>query len=65
METTQMQETLATVLEWLPKQATVLEIERAMCYYDGDNSKPYCDLVYAGLDIIRKLLKLRNAPDVG
>ncbi len=65
MKNSYTKDALTTILNWLPKQATVLEIERAMCYYDGDNSKPYCDLVYAGLDIMRNLLKLRDAPDVG
>ena len=25
------------------------ELEKALMYYDGDNTKPFCDLVYKAL----------------
>jgi hypothetical protein len=31
------------------------EIEKAIVHYDGDNSKPYCDLVYKGLKLLQLL----------
>lgn len=30
------------------------EIEKALIYYDGDNSKPYCDLVYKALKLLQR-----------
>lgn len=35
------------------------EIEKALMEYDGDNSKPYCDLVWAGL---KELQRKHDAP---
>lgn len=37
------------------------DVERAICHYDGDNTKPYCDLVFEGLWVIRKYLKVRES----
>lgn len=31
------------------------EIEQALVHYDGDNSKPYCDLVYKALKLLQKV----------
>jgi hypothetical protein len=31
------------------------EIEKALAEYDGDNSKPYCDLVWRGLKLLQLL----------
>lgn len=31
------------------------EIELALMHYDGDNSKPYCDLVWRGLKLLQLL----------
>ena len=39
------------------------EVVSAITQYDGDGSKPYCDLVYCGLSIIRKYLKKRSEYD--
>lgn len=47
----------------VPAGLTHSELERAVCQYDGDSSKPYCDLVRCGLDIIRKYLEKRSEYD--
>lgn len=39
----------------IPSTLTPYELERALCEYDGDGSKAFCDLVYAGLKIIQKI----------
>ena len=45
-------------------ELTEQEVVSAITQYDGDGSKPYCDLVYCGLSIIRKYLKKRSEYDV-
>ena len=39
----------------VPSTLMSYELERALCEYDGDGSKAFCDLVYAGLKIIQKI----------
>lgn len=47
----------------VPTGLTDSELEMVICQYDGDISKPYCDLVRCGLDIIRKYLEKRSEYD--
>ncbi len=49
-------QTMEEIFRWIPKDLTMLDVEHAIAHYDGDGSKPYCDLVYCGLDIIRNYL---------
>lgn len=51
------------MFKYVPKDLTSDEVCRAISHYDGDGSKPYCDLVYCGLDIIREYLKVRGDLD--
>lgn len=51
------------LFRYVPEDLTEQEIVSAITQYDGDGSKPYCDLVYCGLDIIRKYLKKRSEYD--
>lgn len=44
----------------LPNELPRGEIDAALVVYDGDRSKPYCDLVYIGLCIIREFYKLHD-----
>ena len=48
---------------YVPEDLTEQEVVSAITQYDGDGSKPYCDLVYCGLSIIRKYLKKRSEYD--
>lgn len=57
-----MQEILA-MFRYVPEDLTEQELSIAISHYDGDGSKPYCDLVYYGLDIIREYLKKRSEYD--
>lgn len=45
------------LFRYVPEDLTEQEVVSAITQYDGDGSKPYCDLVYCGLSIIRKYLK--------
>lgn len=54
-----MQEVLS-IFDTIPSDLTEHEVSCAIASYDGDGSKPYCDLVYCGLDIIRKYMKRRE-----
>lgn len=56
-------ENLLDVFKWVPSELTTDEVCRAIAHYDGDGSKPYCDLVYCGLGIIREYLKIRGDLD--
>lgn len=56
-------ENVLNMFKYVPKDLTSDEICRAISHYDGDGSKPYCDLVYCGLDIIREYLKVRGDLD--
>ena len=47
------------LFQYVPEDLT----EQAITQYDGDGSKPYCDLVYCGLSIICKYLKKRSEYD--
>lgn len=53
-------ESVLDMFKWVPKDLTVDEVCKAITHYDGDGSKPYCDLVYCGLDVIRKYLEERS-----
>ena len=53
-------ESVLDMFKWVPKDLTANEVCRAITHYDGDGSKPYCDLVYCGLDVIRKHLEVRS-----
>ncbi len=44
---------------YVPKILTANDVLTAITHYD-DGSKPYCDLVCCGLDIIRKYLTVRS-----
>lgn len=51
------------LFRYVPEDLTEQEVVSAITQYDGDGSKPYCDLVYCGLNIIRKYLKKRSEYD--
>ena len=51
------------LFRYVPENLTEQEVVSAITQYDGDGSKPYCDLVYCGLSIIRKYLKKRSEYD--
>ena len=51
------------LFRYVPESLTEQEVVSAITQYDGDGSKPYCDLVYCGLSIIRKYLKKRSEYD--
>ncbi len=44
----------------VPKDLTADDVCEAISHYDGDGSKPYCDLVCCGLDIIRQYFTVRS-----
>lgn len=48
------------LFRYVPKSLTEDDVCDAIAHYDGDGSKPYCDLVYHGLDIIRGYVKNRE-----
>lgn len=56
----QKMECVLDIFKWVPNDLTVGEVCKAIIHYDGDGSKPYCNLVYCGLDIIRKYLEIRD-----
>lgn len=51
------------LFRYVPEDLTEQDIVSAITQYDGDGSKPYCDLVYCGLSIIRNYLKKRSEFD--
>ena len=51
------------LFRYVPEGLTEQEVVSAITQYDGDGSKPYCDLVCCGLSIIRKYLKKRSEFD--
>ena len=51
------------LFRYVPENLTEQEVVSAITQYDGDGSKPYCDLVYCGLSIIRKYLRKRSEYD--
>ena len=51
------------LFRYVPENLTEQEVVSAITQYDGDGSKPYCDLVYCGLSIICKYLKKRSEYD--
>lgn len=51
------------LFQYVPEDLTEQEVVSAITQYDGDGSKPYCDLVYCGLSIICKYLKKRSEYD--
>lgn len=57
-----MQEIL-DIFKYVPDNLTELDLARATTQYDGDSSKPFCDLVFCGLDIIRSYHKKRSEYD--
>lgn len=56
-------ENVLDMFKWVPSELTTDDVCKAITHYDGDGSKPYCDLVYCGLDIIRTYLKVRSDLD--
>lgn len=48
------------IFENVHDDITDRDVEQAIMHYDGDDTKPYCDLVFAGLCVIRKYLKVRE-----
>ncbi len=48
------------IFKYVPDNLTELDLARATAQYDGDGSKPFCDLVFCGLDIIRRYNKKRS-----
>lgn len=57
-----MQEIL-DIFKYVPDNLTELDLAQATTHYDGDRSKPFCDLVFCGLDIIRSYYKKRSEYD--
>lgn len=53
-------EQLLKLFDYVPESLTDKDLEMALMYYDGDESKPYCDIVYWGLSVLRKYLKVRD-----
>ena len=51
------------LFQYVSEDLTEQEVVSAITQYDGDGSKPYCDLVYCGLSIICKYLKKRSEYD--
>lgn len=51
------------LFRYVPEDLAEWEVNSAIAEYDGDGSKPYCDLVYCGLSIIRNYLKKRSEFD--
>lgn len=51
------------LFKYIPEDLTESDLTAALIQYDGDGSKPYCDLVYCGLSIVRKYLKKRSEYD--
>lgn len=51
---------LIKLFDYVPEDLTDFDVENAIVHYDGDGSKPYCDLVYCGLTVLRKYLKVRD-----
>ena len=47
---------LLNIFRYVPVTLSKTDVTRAIAQYDGDNSKPYCDLVYTGLDVLRRYL---------
>ena len=53
-------EQLLKLFDYVPESLTDKDLEMALMHYDGDESKPYCDIVYWGLSVLRKYLKVRD-----
>lgn len=51
---------LIHVFDGIPNELPKGEVEAALIAYDGDSTKPYCDLVYSGLRVIRDFYKLQD-----
>lgn len=51
---------LTHVFDGIPDELPKGEVEAALIAYDGDSTKPYCDLVYSGLRVIREFYKLQD-----
>lgn len=51
------------IFDYVPKGLSDEDMVNAIIQYDGDGSKPYCDLVYCGLKIIRDYLEKRSEYD--
>lgn len=51
------------LFQYVPEDLAEQDIISAIAQYDGDGSKPYCDLVYCGLSIIRNYLMKRGEYD--
>ncbi len=54
-----MQDDLS-LFDGVPAELTEKDVSRAIVQYDGDGTKPFCDLVFCGLKIIQKYLKERS-----
>lgn len=51
---------LIHVFDGIPDELPKGKVEAALIAYDGDSTKPYCDLVYSGLRVIREFYKLQD-----
>lgn len=52
-----------SMFDSVPQDLDVQDVIKTIAHYDGDNSKPGCDLVYCGLRIIWDYLKERSDLD--
>ena len=52
---------LLDIFRYVPKKLTKQDVNRAIMNYDGNGSMPYCDLVYTGLDVLRRYLDYAEA----
>lgn len=51
------------LFKYVPEDLTEEDLTSALVQYDGNGSKPYCDLVCCGLSIIREYWKKRSEYD--
>lgn len=53
-------QSVLSIFDRVPQGLDVRDVVETIVHYDGDNSKPRCDLVYCGLRIIWDYLKERS-----
>lgn len=56
-------QSVLSIFDRVPQDLDVRDVTETIVHYDGDNSKPGCDLVYCGLRIIWDYLKERSDLD--
>lgn len=56
-------QSVLSIFDDVPQDLDVQKVIETITHYDGDNSKPGCDLVYCGLRIIWDYLKERSDLD--